>query len=365
MYLKELALIQFRNYPELKLGFDAQINCLVGPNGSGKTNLLDAIYYLSFCKSYGNPVDSQNVQHGNDFFVLEGWYNRKERPEHLYLGVKKGQGKLVRRNKKEYERISGHIGQFPLVMIGPADRNLILEGSEVRRKFIDGAISQSNHRYLDDLLQYNRILQQRNSLLRSFAANQTFDAALLGIYDEQLDPLAERIHADRQEFLDRFIPVFQKYYTDISSGAEEVSIEYKTRLGERSLQLVLSECRNRDRALQYTSQGTHRDDLEFTLYGYPIRKTGSQGQQKTFLIALKLAQFSFLKELTSITPILLLDDIFDKLDDQRVGALIRMVEEHRFGQIFLSDTHLERTENIVRQFNESYQMFQVSKNSVK
>lgn len=365
MYLKELSLVQFKNYPELRLQFDAQINCFVGPNGSGKTNLLDAVYYMSFCKSYFNPVDSQNVRHGDEFFVVEGWYDRKERPEHLYLGVKKGQKKSVRRNKKEYERISEHIGLFPLVIISPSDRDLILEGSDVRRKFMDGVIAQSNKRYLDNLLQYNRVLQQRNSLLKYFAANRNFDAASLEIYDEQLDPLAERIHADRQAFLDRFIPIFQKYYQDISGGAEEVGIEYRTKLGEQSLQLVLFECRDVDRQRQHTTQGTHKDDLEFTLHGYPIKKTGSQGQQKTFLIALKLAQFSFLKELTGITPILLLDDIFDKLDDQRVSALIRMVEEHRFGQIFLSDTHFERTEEIVKQFNESYQMFSVEGGLVK
>ena len=230
---------------------------------------------------------------------------------------------------------------------------------------MDGVIAQSNKRYLDNLLQYNRVLQQRNSLLKYFAANRNFDAASLEIYDEQLDPLAERIHADRQAFLDRFIPIFQKYYQDISGGAEEVGIEYRTKLGEQSLQLVLFECRDVDRQRQHTTQGTHKDDLEFTLHGYPIKKTGSQGQQKTFLIALKLAQFSFLKELTGITPILLLDDIFDKLDDQRVSALIRMVEEHRFGQIFLSDTHFERTEEIVKQFNESYQMFSVEGGLVK
>ncbi len=365
MYLKQLSLVQFKNYSEIKLDFDAQINCFVGANGAGKTNLLDALYYLSFCKSYFNPVDSQNVRHGDEFFVIEGWYDRKERPEHVYLGVKKGQKKSVRRNKKEYAKISEHIGHFPLVMISPADRDLILEGSDVRRKFMDGVISQSNRRYLDDLMQYNRILQQRNSLLKYFAANRKFDAASLEIYDEQLNPLAERIHSDRKEFLDKFIPIFQTYYQDISGGAEEVSIEYETKLEGKSLQLVLFECRDRDRALQYTSQGVHKDDLKFTLRDYPVKKTGSQGQQKTFLIALKLAQFSFLKELTGITPILLLDDIFDKLDDDRVGALIRMVEEHRFGQIFISDTHYDRTEDIVRQFNESYQMFRIQENSAR
>ena len=365
MYLKELSLVQFKNYPELRLPLNAQINCFVGPNGSGKTNLLDAIYYLSFCKSYFNPVDSQNVRHGDEFFVIEGWYQRQERPEHLYLGVKKGQKKSVRRNKKKYDRISEHIGLFPLVIISPSDRDLILEGSDVRRKFIDGVIAQSNKRYLDDLLQYNRILQQRNSLLKYFAANRSFDATSLETYDEQLDPLAERIHQDRKEFLDRFIPIFQKYYSDISGGAEEVGVEYQAKLGEQSLQLVLFECREDDRRRQHTTQGTHKDDLEFTLQGYPIKRTGSQGQQKTFLIALKLAQFTFLKELTGITPILLLDDIFDKLDDQRVGALIRMVEEHRFGQIFLSDTHFERTESLVKQFNESYRMYTVCKGEVK
>lgn len=365
MYLKQLSLIQFKNYSEIKLDFDAQINCFVGPNGAGKTNLLDALYYLSFCKSYFNPVDSQNVRHGDEFFVIEGWYDRKDRPEHLYVGVKKGQKKSVRRNKKEYSRISEHIGHFPLVMISPADRDLILEGSDVRRKFMDGVIAQSNKRYLDDLLQYNRVLQQRNSLLKYFAANRRFDEASLEIYDEQLNPLAERIHEDRAQFLSKFIPIFQTYYQDISGGAEEVSIEYQTKLSEKNLQTVLFECRDRDRSLQYTSQGIHKDDLNFTLREHSVKKTGSQGQQKTFLIALKLAQFSFLKELTEITPILLLDDIFDKLDHQRVGALIRMVEEHRFGQIFISDTHYDRTEEIVRQFNESYQMFRVDKNQVQ
>lgn len=359
MFLKKLSLINYKNFASQNFDFDTKINCFVGDNGVGKTNVLDAIYHLSFGKSYFNPVATQNIRHGEDFFMIEGEFQKEEREEKILCSLKKGMKKVIKRNAKVYDKFSDHIGFIPLVIISPADRDLILEGSETRRKFMDGVISQSDRSYLQNLIHYNKILAQRNSLLKYFAVNHTFDRATLSVYNEQLQGYANGIFAKRLTFLEAFIPIFKEQYLAISGGKEPVDLTYQSQLLDRDLLTLLEGNLERDRALQYTGAGTHKDDLFFEIDGHPIKKFGSQGQQKSFLIALKLAQFYFIKKQADTTPLLLLDDIFDKLDENRVAHIIRLVEEANFGQIFLSDTHADRTENIVKNIHQSYKIFKL------
>lgn len=365
MHLKSLSLLSFKNYEESLLEFSSSINCFVGNNGSGKTNLLDAIYYLCFCKSYFNSVDSQNILHDKPFFVVEGTFERNDNPEKVFCAVKRGQKKIFKRNNKEYEKLADHIGVFPLVIISPSDRDLIIEGSTTRRKFMDGVIAQSNKIYLNNLIKYNQVLAQRNALLKYFAANRTSDPFTLEIYNEQLVSLATEIYTTRTAFMKQFNPIFQTYYKAISSSNEQVDLEYKSQLNENDLASLLKESLTKDKILQYTSCGTHKDDLVFKIGDFPIKKQGSQGQQKTYLIALKLAQFDFIKNLVGYKPLLLLDDIFDKLDDSRVEAIVRLVSEHHFGQIFITDTHKSRTEEIVRNIDDSYRIFDIENGFAK
>ncbi len=355
--LNHLSLINYKNFESKELDFDPTINCLVGRNGVGKTNVLDAIYHLAFGKSYFNPVATQNIRHGEDFFVLHGDFEKNDHQEKIVCSFKKGTKKVIKRNGKAYEKFSEHIGLLPMVIISPADRDLILEGSETRRKFIDGVISQSDKEYLTLLINYNKILAQRNSLLKYFAANHTFDEAALLVYNEQLEGYGSKIFNKRQAFLETFIPIFGEQYTLIAQKAEHTDIRYQSKLSEAPLADLLQQSIEKDRALQYTNTGIHKDDLEFTLGGHPIKKFGSQGQQKSFLIALKLAQFQFIREQARTTPILLLDDIFDKLDEQRVGHLVDLVNQEQFGQIFITDTHSDRTENVVKNTQQSYKIF--------
>lgn len=359
MHLKKLSLVNYKNFESSEFELSPQINCFVGNNGIGKTNVLDAVYYLSFTKSYFNSVDSQNIRFGENFFVLEGEFEKNDRAELVFCGIQKGQKKAIKRNGKLYPKLQDHIGEFPLVIISPSDRDLIVEGSEVRRKFMDGVISQFNPSYLNDLMTYNKQLSQRNALLKFFASNRKWDEDGLLVYDELMSEIAQRIYQARKEFLKDMMPTFLERYNSISSNNELVKIEYQSTLEERSLLEQFKDSRDKDRMLQYTSVGIHKDDLSFKLGDYPIKKFGSQGQQKTFLIALKLAQFEYLKELKKVTPILLLDDVFDKLDEKRVEQIIRLVNQHYFGQIFISDTHPERTENIVKTINEDYKIFEL------
>ncbi|WGK64378.1 DNA replication/repair protein RecF [Croceiramulus getboli] len=356
MQLKSMSVINYKNLESREFVFDPKINCMVGRNGVGKTNVLDAIYHLSFGKSYFNPITSQNINHDHDFFVIDGRYERKEREEKVVVSAKRGQKKVIKRNGKEYERFSDHIGFLPLVIISPADRDLITEGSDTRRKFMDGVIAQSDKAYLEDLLSYNKILSQRNALLKYFAANQTFDQDTLGVYNEQMDAYGARIYAKRSDFLQTFTPIFQQRHSSLSQDAETVHLEYRSHLADGELKTQLEQQIQKDRALQYTSVGIHKDDLLFSIDEHPIKKFGSQGQQKTFLIALKLAQFDFIKRQSGVNPLLLLDDIFDKLDETRVGQLIQLVIDEDFGQLFLSDTHADRTEEVVRATQQSYTM---------
>ena len=337
--------------------FDAKINCFVGNNGVGKTNVLDAIYHLSFGKSYFNPITSQNIHHGTDFFVVDGHYEKESRDEKVLISAKKGQKKVIKRNGKLYERFADHIGFLPLVIISPADRDLITEGSDTRRKFMDGVISQSDKSYLANLLQYSKVLSQRNALLKYFAANNTFDQDTLSVYNEQLCQYGNPIFEKRKLFIEKFAPIFQERYKAISGETEQVSLQYASKLSDSPLEHLLTNALAKDRALQYSSTGIHKDDLQFEINGYPVKKFGSQGQQKSFLIALKLAQFDFIKVENKVTPILLLDDIFDKLDENRVAHIIQLVNTEHFGQIFISDTHPERTETIVKDIHQTYELF--------
>ena len=359
MYLQRISLVNFKNIASQSFDFQQKINCFVGNNGVGKTNVLDAIYYLSFTKSYFNSVAIQNIKHGESFFMIEGDYILNDRNEKIVCSLKRGQKKVLKRNGKNYTKFSEHIGQLPLVIISPADRDLVTEGSDTRRKFIDGVISQQNKTYLKDLLAYNKVLSQRNALLKYFAANRTFDALNLSVYDEQLSEYGSRIYEVRKEFLEQFIPIFNAKYRIISGDNERVNLKYKSQLHDFSIKDLLQKSLEKDKIIQYTTTGVHKDDLSFEIGEYPIKKFGSQGQQKSYLIALKLAQFEFIKQQANVTPILLLDDIFDKLDESRVSQIIDLVNNDEFGQIFITDTHSERTENIVKQSNKPYKIFKL------
>lgn len=357
MFLKQLTLLNYKNIDQQNFDFDTKINCFVGRNGVGKTNILDAIYHLAYGKSYFNPLAVQNIKHDEEFFLLDAVFFKNDKEEKVSCSLKRGQKKIIKRNNKAYEKLSEHIGLIPLVIISPADNDLIAEGSDVRRKFVDGVISVLDQSYLNQLLQYQKLIAQRNALLKYFALNQTFDQDTLSIYNEQLAPLGNTIFEKRQQFLDNFIVIFKKYYDLISDQAETVNLVYQSQLSEDSLESLLQNGIAKDRAAQYTNFGIHKDDLSFEISGYPIKKFGSQGQQKSFLIALKLAQFEFIKEKSGELPLLLFDDIFDKLDEFRVAKIVNMVNNDTFGQIFISDTHSDRTEKIVQQTHQSYKIF--------
>jgi len=359
MHLKKLSLLNYKNFETANFDFDEKINCLVGHNGVGKTNVLDSIYHLAYGKSYFNPIASQNINHEADFFVIDGEFEKLERSEKIVVSVKKGQKKVIKRNAKAYEKFSEHIGLIPVVIISPADRDLIIEGSETRRKFIDSIISQNDKEYLDLLMKYNKTLSQRNSLLKYFAANHAFDSSTLDIYNLQMSEMGEIIHQKRIDFLNTFTPIFKERYQSISNAKEEVSIKYKSQLIEEKLNILFEKNLQKDMALQYTGVGTHKDDLSFKIKGHPVKKFGSQGQQKSFLIALKLAQYDFMKAQSKVNPILLLDDVFDKLDENRVAQIVDLVTKDDLGQLFISDTHADRTENVVKANANQYKMIQL------
>jgi len=361
MYLQSLNITNFKNYSEAIASFSEKINCFTGDNGTGKTNLLDAIHYLSFCKSYFNPVDTQNIKHDEPFFAIHGQFIRNGNANDKVSCVQKaGERKLFKLNDKTYDRLADHIGAFPLVMISPYDRDLINEGSEIRRKLIDSVISQFDKVYLDDLINYNKALQQRNSLLKQFYDRNFFDQSMLEIWDEQLSNLGSEIYIKRKGFIERFIPIFQKYFEFISGGRETVSIEYESHLHEMEPGKLLASKLDRDRMVKYTTAGIHKDDLRFSIMDYPVKKFGSQGQQKSFVIAVKLAQFEYTKEEKGYKPILLFDDIFDKLDDHRVQQLIKLVSENNFGQVFITDTQRSRIENVFKIIDIDHLIFSVT-----
>ena len=360
MYLKKLSLLNFKNYPEAELLFSSHINCFTGNNGEGKTNVLDAIHYLSFCKSFFNPLDSQNILHEAPFFLIQGSYYSNDKDEEIYCGLKRNQKKQFKRNKKEYQRLADHIGLFPLVMISPADSELITEGSESSRRFIDSVIAQFDREYLESLISYNKVLSHRNALLKQFGDGRRFDKESLEIWDIQLIEHGVKGHETRKKFINSFIPIFQKYHELISGGREQVGIKYLSHLNEAPFAEVLEKALNRDRTIEYTTVGIHKDDLEFTINGFSLKKYASQGQQKSFLIALKLAQFDFIKSIKKVTPILLLDDIYDKLDDLRVKQLMELVCSDNFGQLFITDTHLSRLSDLFKATNADFKVFKIN-----
>lgn len=359
MYLKQLSLLDYKNIEQAEIEFDKKLNCFLGNNGAGKTNMLDAIYYLSFSKSFFTSSDIQNVRHEHEMFMIQGEYDRLGEKELVAVGFKQGHKKQFKRNKKLYKKLSEHIGLFPLVMISPSDSSLIFGGSDERRKFMDGVISQFDRNYLEALLRYNRVLLQRNNLLKHFAENQTFDEDTLSIYDDQLVEYGTVIYEKRKLFIDQMIPVFQYFYKFVSGGKEQVVLQYDSALSETVFSDLLIQARAKDRIVQYTSVGIHKDDLVLGLGDYAIKKLGSQGQTKTFLVALKFAQFEYLKEQGGIKPIMLLDDIFDKLDANRVGKIIELVSEERFGQIFITDTNREHLDGILDRMNTPHHIFRV------
>lgn len=342
MYLQDLSLINFKNYSEASIRFSEKINCFVGDNGEGKTNLLDAIHYLSFCKSFFNPIDSQNIKNEAPFFLIQGNFKTDDQADEISCGQKRNRKKQFKRNKKEYDRLADHIGLFPSVIISPADTELISNGSESRRKFIDSVIAQSDHVYLDDLINYNKILAQRNALLKQFSESRTFEKESLEVWDLQMAEYGKRVYEKRKAFIESFIPIFQSYYQFISGAKEDAGLLYQSHLHDANFEEVLSKALNRDMVMQYSTVGIHKDDLDFTVNDYPIKKYGSQGQQKSFLIALKLAEFDFIKGIKQYPPLLLLDDIYDKLDETRVKRLMDLVSGTGFGQVFITDTHPDR-----------------------
>jgi len=364
MDLRKISLIQFKNYEQLDLEFSPKINCFVGNNGAGKTNLLDAIYYLSLTKSYFNTIDTQNIMYDKEFFIIQSEYNRDDSKENVYCGVKKGRKKQFKRNNKEYKKLSEHIGLFPIVMISPADTNLILEGSDERRKFLNAVISQYDREYLNDLIKYNRALVQRNVLLKDFARSGNYDNEMIDLWTEQLIPLGENINGIRKKFVTELKPIFQSYYNTISSDIEKVSMEYQSQLNEGDFRQLISGSEEKDRILHYTTVGIHKDDLSFCIQGHSLKKNGSQGQQKTFLVALKFAKFDFIKEVNGFTPILLLDDVFDKFDASRVQQIIKLVADQHFGQIFITDTNRDRIGDILKELSIDYKLFQVDQGEI-
>lgn len=363
MVLKSISIINFKNIRSAQLELSSKMNCLIGHNGVGKTNFLDAIYYLSFCRSAYHPIDSQVITHDADFFMLEGDYvDERHGEEHIYCGMKRGSKKHVRRNKKEYKRFSEHIGLLPLVFVSPADSVLIDGGSEERRKLMDVVISQYDHNYLEALNHYNKALKQRNVLLKM---EQEPDVALLAIWEEEMARQGTVIYKAREKFIEELIPVFQKTYQYIATNSETVSLRYVSHAQRGPLLDVIQRDRLKDRAVGYSLHGVHRDDLEMLIDGYQLRREGSQGQNKTFSLALKLAQFDFLKRTTSATtPILLLDDIFDKLDSQRVEQIVKLVSGDSYGQIFITDTNREHLDRILQASKMEYKIFSVEQGNI-
>ncbi|RVT98366.1 DNA replication/repair protein RecF [Mucilaginibacter limnophilus] len=359
MYLQQLSLINFKNYTQAELTLSEGVNAFAGNNGAGKTNLLDAIHYLALCKSYFNPADSQQIKQGTDFFIITGTFERDGRQENIACSVKRNQKKQFKRNKKDYTRLADHIGLLPLVMISPYDISIIIEGSEERRKFIDNVISQTDNHYLDELINYNKALINRNALLKRIADTGRYDPTLLEVFDEQLAASGSRIFEKRRAFMESFVEVFNKHYEFISGNAEQVSLVYESQLLNEDFAALLKKTVEKDRVLERTTAGIHKDDLHFSIHGMPMKKFGSQGQQKSFLIALKLAQYSYLYQQKKFKPLLLLDDIFDKLDDSRVIKLMQMVSNHDFGQVFITDTSMARVENIFKDIAVDVKLFYI------
>ncbi len=359
MILKKLSVFNYKNITEATVDFSEKINCFIGQNGVGKTNVLDAIYYLSFCHSANNPIDSQVIKHGADFFVLEGVY---EDDLHIYCGMKRGTKKHFKRNKKEYRRLSEHIGLIPIVVVSPSDTLLIEGGSEERRRLMDMVISQYDHGYMEAINRYNKALQQRNSMLKQ---EEEPNIDVISLFEEQMANEGERIYQSRMAFVEELTPIFQRIHETITENREQVGLNYISHCQRGPLLEVIQRDRFKDRAIGYSLHGIHRDDLEITLGGHLMKREGSQGQNKTFVIALKLAQFDFLKRTNSGNiPILLLDDIFDKLDAQRVEQIVKLVAGNEYGQIFITDTNRDHLDLILSKSSLDYKLFHVENGNI-
>jgi len=361
MWLKQLAVLNFKNYAEATLHFAPEVNAFTGANGAGKTNLLDAIHYISLCKSFFNPIDSQQIRQGADWFMVQGEFDKDGQADTVACSIKRNQKKQFKRNKKAYTRLADHIGLFPLVMVSPSDSAIVTDGSEERRRFIDNVISQTDLAYLDGLIAYNKCLAQRNSLLKQAPKGGKLDNSLLEVLDMQLVELGMPIFEKRQAFMAQFIPEFDTHYRFLTETAETVSLVYESQLMRGPFMTLLEQQLERDRILERTTVGVHKDDLLFSIHGdMPLKKFGSQGQQKSFLIALKLAQYSFLHRQKGFKPLLLLDDIFDKLDDKRTRKLMQLVSADDFGQIFLTDTDSIRINRIFAEIDRKVRVFEIN-----
>ncbi len=366
MYLEQIKLTQFKNYTAESFRFSPKLNCFVGKNGMGKTNLLDAIYYLCMCKNSSSLNDRSIVQRGMDFFRLEGNFIIQDKKEQVVAKVIPGKRKEFERNKVPYEKLMEHIGLLPVVMIIPDDTELAKEGSEVRRKFLDNTLSQSDSVYLEQLVRYNRILKQRNATLKQFAQERSFDKALISAFDAQLVVPANYIKNTRAKFIEAFAPLFEYYYAKISAEQEGVKLQYRTQLKEEvSFKKLLEDAAEKDRILQRTTVGIHKDDLVFHIDDFPLKKFASQGQTKSFVLAMKLAQYDYLKSIKEQLPLLLLDDIFDKLDRSRVEQLVQLLIEGDFGQVFITDTHEMRIEQVIAHHNTDYRKFIIENGASK
>ena len=366
MILEKLSIINYKNIASATLELSPKINCFIGQNGVGKTNVLDAIYFLSFCHSANNPIDSQVIMHGQEFFMLEGFYSEElienSYDYHISCGLKRGTKKHFKRNKKEYKRLSEHIGLIPVVVVAPSDTLLIDGGSEERRRLMDMVISQYDRSYIDAMNRYNKALQQRNVLLKQ---EEEPDIEVISLFEEQMAEEGEKIYKLRKAFVEELIPIFQRIHETISENREQVSLNYVSHCQRGPLLEIIQRDRFKDRALGYSLHGIHRDDLEFMLGGHPMKREGSQGQNKTFVIALKLAQFDFLKRTNSrTTPLLLLDDIFDKLDAQRVEQIVKLVAGDDFGQIFITDTNRDHLDQILSASSHDYKIFHVDNGEI-
>lgn len=364
MFLRTLQVKNFKNYTEDEIQFCEHINCLVGLNGSGKTNILDAIHYLSLTKSNFNSVDGQNMRHGQDYFVVNGEISIGEKYHKIHCSLKRGEKKLFTVDALEYDRLSQHLGKFPIVMIAPNDDELVRDSSETRRKFFDSIIAQTNRDYLEHLIKYNHHLKQRNALLKSVTDRRRLDQTLLTTYDEPIVSESIWLANVRQDFVKEFEPEFYQNYAEISGEREKVGILYKTKALAEDFESEYHKSREKDLIMQRTNIGVHRDDYQFMVDGQPVKKFGSQGQQKSLLVSLKFAQFEFMKRHLGITPILLLDDIFDKLDDDRIQKMLQIIGSDRFNQIFITDAREERTLTLINDQFEPMRVFRVVDGSV-
>lgn len=358
-------MLNFKNYEELNVEFSPEINCLVGENGSGKTNLLDAIHYLTMSKSAFGSVDVQHIRHGELYFTIQGNFQMEDKEENVLCGVQNGQKKVLKLNKVAYEKISDHIGRFPTVLIAPNDSELINEGSEERRKYFDSVLSQIDHPYLSDLILYNHILQQRNSLLKQFAERKFMDKELLAAYDAGIIQTGRKIYLRRKHFAEEFEPLLEENYLFISDQKESISVSYSSDFAQKDFENNFRESFQKDVDLQRTTLGAHKDDYLFKINTYPLKKYGSQGQQKSFLIALKLALFQLIDSKKNKKPILLLDDIFDKLDEKRMNKLIQLIASHTFGQVFITDATPERAHRIFNALKVEKRFFLVQQGSIQ